>query len=468
MTLTRLRMDELVNAWVSDDTTPFQVALLAVFSGGPFLRPDGSVDVVRISAELAARARHVAPLRRRVVWTRFGQGRPVWAEDPHFDATAHIGTATLPPATDLPGWAANRILRPLDPDRPLWRAEVIDGLPDGRFALLIVVHHIVADGITGMTIAGSLLDTAPDAVVPPAPNRPVPPLPTGLDLIRDRTHVTWQTLRTAWPPHPLRFATRAAEQVRRVREAAALVSTTAPGTSLPRHIGPGRRLAVVGQPLEDLHRTGHALGVTLNDLLLEAVTGGLRTLFTSRGDDVEGLVLRASVPAATGQPGQVNGVLLAELPVGEPDRLRRLALINRTTTTRKEQIRAGATGLSDVLRMPRPLARLGMGWMRRFGSRRVNLFVSNVPGPGTPLWLAGARLHQAVPVPPLVQGVPLGIGALSYAGTFWMSVHTDAAVEDVHVLADAMRAEFEALRTAARFGHSLPDLRPRAALTAAS
>ena len=112
MALTRLRMDELVNAWVADRSTPFQIALLGVFDAAPFLRPDGTLDVPRIRRELVARARRVEALRRRVVWTRFGEGMPVWAPDPSFDPDRHVEGATLPAGADLATWAADRILRP--------------------------------------------------------------------------------------------------------------------------------------------------------------------------------------------------------------------------------------------------------------------------------------------------------------------------------------------------------------------
>ncbi|HZB20923.1 MAG TPA: wax ester/triacylglycerol synthase domain-containing protein, partial [Blastococcus sp.] len=90
MPLTRLRMDELVNAWVADRCTPFQIALLGVFDATPFLGTDGTLDVPRIRVELAARAHRVEALGRRVVWTRPGEGRPVWAADPAFDPARHV------------------------------------------------------------------------------------------------------------------------------------------------------------------------------------------------------------------------------------------------------------------------------------------------------------------------------------------------------------------------------------------
>src|SRR5689334_9128383 len=121
MVLSRLRMDELINAWVADDCTPFQIALLGVFDPGPFLLPDGAVDVARIRGELTRRARRVESFGRRVVWTRVGEGLPVWAPDPAFDPERHIEGTTLPAGVDLATWAADRIVRPLPLDRPLWR-----------------------------------------------------------------------------------------------------------------------------------------------------------------------------------------------------------------------------------------------------------------------------------------------------------------------------------------------------------
>src|SRR3954447_26715291 len=100
--LTRLRMDELVNAWVADRCTPFQIALLGVFDAAPFLLSDGALDVPRIRRELVVRARRVEAFRRRVVWTRVGEGMPVWAPDPSFDPSQHVEAITLPAGPAAP------------------------------------------------------------------------------------------------------------------------------------------------------------------------------------------------------------------------------------------------------------------------------------------------------------------------------------------------------------------------------
>jgi diacylglycerol O-acyltransferase len=441
-------MDELVNAWVADRFTPFQIALLGVFDARPFLRPDGGLDVARIRDALYLRARRVDALGRRVVWTRAGEGMPVWAPDPSFDPMRHIDAATLPAGADLATWAAGRILRPLPLDRPLWRAEIVDGLAGERFALIIVVHHVAADGLAGVALAGSLLDVRPDADPARAPARSVPPLPSHRELLRDHLHHLVATLRRARPlsgegPRRLR------ELIRQLREASTELSTRTSTTSLPRTVGPTRRLAVIRQPLDELRRTGHALGVTMNDLLLAAVTAGLRHLLAARGEDVAALVLRTSVPAATAAGTQASGIMLVDLPVADADPLRRLASIHATTTRAKRRLHSGPADVAGLVHLPIPLARLGMRWMRRFGGTRVNLFVTDVPGPTAPLWLAGARLLEAVPVAPLVQHVGLGVAALSYAGELAVSVQADGSVTDLDLLAQGMTDAFTAYREAA-------------------
>src|SRR6188472_4455403 len=132
--VTRLRVDVLMYAWFADRDTPMQMGLLALFDAQPFQHPDGTIEVARVRGELAARAANVAALRRRVVWTRLGEGRPFWVDDPRFDPLDHIDGTVLPTGAAVADWAANRSARLLDHDRPLWRAEIVTGLPEHRFA----------------------------------------------------------------------------------------------------------------------------------------------------------------------------------------------------------------------------------------------------------------------------------------------------------------------------------------------
>jgi diacylglycerol O-acyltransferase / wax synthase len=412
---------ELATLWVDDPAAPFHVALLCRFAAGPFMRPDGSVDTERVRAEVARRITGVPALGRRLT----GGRRPVWIREAVRPGD-HLQCVELPDGTDLLDWCSGRILAPLAPGRPLWRVDVI-GLPDGGFALLFVAHHVLVDGRRGAAVLRSLLDPPSRAAAGhPAPaGRPA----AGLPVAPNR----WELL----------------------RHALADLRARAPVTSLSRPVGHGRRIVEVRAGLAGLRTLEAVYGATVNDALLAAVTAGLRELLLRRGDAVDGLTLRASVPLSSGSAGQPEGMLLVPLPVSEADPLRRLAMIRETTTALKRRIRSGGGNVFDVLRLPIPLARAAVHLMRHVAGRRINLFVSDIPGPAEPLDLCGARLLSALPVAPLTANVPLGIAALSYGGTLFIGVNADAAVTDAQVLGDAMEREFGILATAAASGAPL-------------
>src|SRR5690349_10792797 len=160
-----LARSELVNLWVDEPVAPFQIALLGIFDAGPFRTAGGGVDTGRIREELARRTAALPAFRRRI---RTAGRRPSWVEDPTDEPSSHITCTALPEGTDHLDWAASRIVRRLDPDRPLWRIDVAT-LANGRFAVLIVVHHAVADGLRGIAMAAALLD--PTSLPPTPPSR---------------------------------------------------------------------------------------------------------------------------------------------------------------------------------------------------------------------------------------------------------------------------------------------------------
>ncbi|MCE3555148.1 WS/DGAT domain-containing protein [Pseudonocardia sp. RS11V-5] len=444
--LARLRLDELMYTWFGGDT-PMQIGLLGALEVGPFRRVDRTIDLERIRGELAVRAGRVASLHRRVVRTRLGEGRPFWVEDPAFAPLDHVEVTVLPAGTDLPSWAAARAARPLDPDRPLWRAEIVGGRAVEQPAVLVVVSHVLADGAAGVALAGALFDSGPEAVVQPVPvaTPSPPPLPSHRQLRGERRHEAAEALRRL-PRRPARRRPTGVHGLRQLHTAMAAFAGPEPITSLPRHIGPDRRLGIVREPLAPLRHCGHELGATVNDLVLAAVSEGLGALLTLRGENIPGLVLRAMVPATTGRADrQVGRMLVVGLPVGEPDPARRLTLIHDATSVGKARLREGPEDVSD-LRLPLPVARWVLCWARRAGSRRVTLAVTDVTGPSAPLWLTGSRLLSATPIAPLSPGVALSVAALSYAGELVVSVNADAAVTDLEVMTGGMERGFAALR----------------------
>jgi len=225
----------------------------------------------------------------------------------------------------------------------------------------------------------------------------------------------------------------------------------APRTSLNRPIGPGRRLALVRSSLELGKQIAHTHDATVNDVLMVAMAGGLRALLLSRGERVDDVMLRAYVPMSLhGEQlgkarGNLDGMMVVRLPVGVADPVRRLRMIAAETAQRRKLRRAVGGALFRFA----PLQRLFMRFMSR--QRWANTYAANVPGPSTPLYFAGARLLELFPLVPLTGNVTVGIGALSYADQFNITVVTDEdACPDIGVFAQGLR---DALRSLAE---SLP------------
>jgi WS/DGAT/MGAT family acyltransferase len=418
------------------------IALVGVLDE-PALAVSGDGDAVtvvgRVRAAVGANL-HRAPMLRRVLrQPGVGAGGPIWVDAPAFDLCRHVILARPDvPLTDdasFLGWCAGLSVIPLDRTQPLWRMDVVPGLPGGRVGVLVVLHHVVADGLRGVELVASLLDGVPresDGAVPAW--RPVP-APSRRDLARDNLLRRVAAVRRVRPSalrrsvHAVRALTR--EPGRR-----------APATFLGGVIRPHRQLIVLRFSLEELREAAHAQGCTINELLLAGVTAGLRDVLVERGECPDGLVLRASVPVGA-KRGREGGMFMAPLPVGTADADERLRAIVRVTRPRRERADQGVAG---IVTMPATLARLGVLWARHAATSHINLYVTNVPGPPGPLWLAGARLLDAVPLAPLVAGVRLSVTALSYDGRFVVSLLADDALDGLPVLAAGVRSTLSAPR----------------------
>ncbi len=217
------------------------------------------------------------------------------------------------------------------------------------------------------------------------------------------------------------------------------IATRAPRSSLNRPIGHDRRLTVVRADLDPVTDTAHRLRVSVNDVLLAAVAGGLHDLLRSRGERTTDLVLQAVVPIALPRrhedprEGNVLGQMTVPMPVGVADPVERLRAIAAETRRRKQ---------SAIPRRP-PVLRgraLQRGAMRLLEHQRsYNVYVANIRGPDTPLYLAGAELLDVLPVVPLMGNLTFGVGALSYAGRLAVVTVADAATcPDVDVFATGL------------------------------
>jgi diacylglycerol O-acyltransferase / wax synthase len=449
----RLGAGDLATLWAEEPATPFHIGLAGLLDRGPLVDEHGQLRLQELRAALEARLARVPELRRRIRWTGFGQGRPAVVDDHDFDIARHLTTVELT-GLDEPefwSWCANHTLQPLDRDHPLWRVILATGLAEGQVGVLVVMHHALADGIAGAGLAQRLLDPAPDTTVTAQPWLPTPPprpLTLAIDAIVSRLAAVATAIgRLPAAPRAVRAAARDAAATR------AALAQRAPAASLDHPIGLGRQLAVIRRPLAQLRQAGHAHGATVNDVLLTAVAGGLDELLVGRGEPVEGLELRVSVPV--GAPGRARNAggstpMVLPLPVGHLDpvsRLTRIASVTRAAKAGRDRHYRGV--LASPL-LPTSLLRLGIRWLRRHGGAKVNLYVTNVPGPPGPLWLAGARLQSAVPIAPLVAGVPVAVAALSYAGELVIAIQVDDALADLDTLAAGVANHLDQLTASGR------------------
>jgi diacylglycerol O-acyltransferase / wax synthase len=233
-------------------------------------------------------------------------------------------------------------------------------------------------------------------------------------------------------------------------------SAAAPALAGP--VGSRRRMAELRLALVALRRAAHDRQVTINDLLLAAVTPGLHDLLSGKGECRPAQVLRASVPVGA-HDDRAGGILVAPLPAGIDDSDERLRLICAQTRRRKQP---PDEGIAAILSMPPSLARLGVLWARHTASSHINLYVTNIPRPRQPLYLAGAQIADVAPLAPLVAGVPLSVTALSYSGVLAVSLLADSTAVDLTMLAAGVRRSFDDYRR----GRGSPSGRAEAAASA--
>jgi len=425
------------------DHAPLHMGSVAVFDGpAPEYR-----DLTRLFAAKLPRV----PRYRQVVSTVPGQIlRPVWADDEHFQIRHHVRQLKVPaPGGDeqLRALAAKLFARPLDLSRPLWEEWLLTGLADGRWAIVSKVHHCMADGIGGNDLMTLVFDTDPDAP-PPEPVSWVPaPGPSLADRAADqlRDTVTWPLRQLAEAPARLRqlgkpedlleYGRGLSEGTRRLAEPSARF--------LNGPIGPKRRWAWTTTSLTELKQIRRAHGGTINDVVLAVITGAFRDLLASRGKLTDGLVVRSLVPVSTRGPDEAGDVtnrvsaVLANLPAGEPDPLRRLTLIRQQMDSMKHRHQAvSAEILTAMLGVSAPIwLALGTQAAYRFPQPLVQTVTTNVPGPRIPLYVLGRRMAVLYPYVPIGNSVRISIAILSYLDTVSFGVTADYdAVPDVDIL----------------------------------
>jgi diacylglycerol O-acyltransferase / wax synthase len=445
---------------LEDGASHMHVASVMLFEGSP----PGYDDLL----EAIERRLHLVPrYRQRLAFVPLQQGRPKWVDDPHLNLRYHVRATALPPPGDedqLKELAGRVFAQQLDRDKPLWELWLVDGVEGDRFALLSKTHHALVDGISGVDIISVLFDTSPEPAAPTDPgDRWLPrPLPTRAQLLGEAL-----LERGTIPAEIARSVRAVLRGPRRVvegaRDAAVGVGAMAwaglnpaPTTPYNQPIGPHRRFTWVRADLGVVKGIKNELGGTVNDLVLSTVAGALGKHLRRRGQNTDGLELKAMIPVSVradverGALGNRVAAMMAPLPVWCQDPVARLDIVSEELKGLKSSGQAvGAQVLTQLTGFAPPTV---MGQAARAVSRQrmFNLVVTNVPGPQFDLYLAGRRMLDPFPMVPLAKNQALGIALLSYAGKINFGLVGDYDLMwDLDDFADDLRSSLEELAEAA-------------------
>jgi WS/DGAT/MGAT family acyltransferase len=419
-------------------------------------RPEGDFDPYQAAYErFDALIGRLEPMRRRLVEVPFKLDHPYWIDDPDFDLNFHVRHLGLAPpggADQLAEQVARIVGRKMDRSRPLWEAYVIEGLADGRWAMLTKTHHATIDGASGVLLLGMLTDPTPDTPMPDHVDWVGEEVPSDRDLLErtmrnlaanpvkgmrlslrmlrnlaeaagvDSVSAVAAQARDALKSVAIGGAVDTPEPVQRVR----IPLSPAPPTPFNRAVTPHRRFAMRSTALGNIKALKDASGCTVNDIVMAICTGALRE-YLLRHDALPEAPLRAMVPVSirTGEEedpwtNRVGGII-ADLPTHCDDPLDRLRLCHEAMKEAKLQMDVlPAEDIAELAQVAPPLAATAAMRLQsrlRLADRMnlpVNVVISNVPGPRNALYFAGAKMTNYIPVSTIADDMGLNITVHSY------------------------------------------------------
>jgi diacylglycerol O-acyltransferase len=425
---------------------------------------DRAPDRARLEAKVERGTRDIARLRQRAVTPPWRVAPPRWVVDPNFDMRYHVrwtnavGDGSLRALLDF---AAPIAMQSFDRARPLWEFTVVEGLADGKAALIQKVHHAVTDGVGGMKMAMMLLDLErePSGVEDPMPDAPEPEFYGPIDLLRDGlAHERRRQLGIAQRSvgqfvdaltKPAITAVSAASGVaslaRMMRPVFAPMSPIMTGRSL------SARFDVVSAPLSELKAAAKKADGRLNDAFVAAIAGGLARYHERRGAPVE--ALRMSMPinirAADSEVMGGNQFVPARfsVPMNIADPLERMRQVRELVATqRAEPALAFTEAVAGILnRLPTGITTQVFGGMLK----GMDFVTSNVPGAPIPVYLAGAQVEANYALGPL-SGAAINATLLSHLDDVFVGINSDpAAVPDPELLVECLEEGFAEVRKVA-------------------
>jgi diacylglycerol O-acyltransferase len=445
--------------YFENDVTPMHIGGAAVFEGPP---PTHDELVSRFEAKLPLVPRY----RQKVRFLPLNVGLPVWVDDPHFNIDYHVRRSAVPAPggrEELQNLVGRVMSQHLDRARPLWEAWAVEGLDDGRWAMVSKVHHCMVDGVSSIDLMSVLFDADANPArlaVAPWRSRPEPSIVElfAQSLAGALSPVERLTRMLAALRSPEETARRGIETVRAFASVASKLFPP-PETSLTGRYGPHRRWTSAHASLAEVKLVRRSLGGTVNDVVLAAITRGFRELLVGRGEKVDDRAVRTMVPVSVraeheqGAYSNRVSAVFADLPVGLEDPLARLAEIRRQMDGIKEW--KGAVAGERLVELagfsPPVLLAVGQRLAASIPQRSINTATTNVPGPQHPLYFAGRRMLESAPIVPLSASVRIAIGIFSYNGLLIFGITGDYdSVPDIDVLRRGIEAGVAELVEAAR------------------
>jgi diacylglycerol O-acyltransferase len=427
-------------AFLAMDTGPVpqQIGAVLVLGAG------AEFDLSRAEELIAQRISAIPRLRQRLVRVPPGCGRAIWVDDADFDVRRHVREVRCRYPYDqraLLDLAVTVVTEPLPRSRPLWSAVFITGLADNAVALVIVVHHVLVDGIGGLAVLANLVDhRIGHAASQPAvafPRRPPSVRRLAVDAVRGR----------------LRAVLRVPAAWRRLRVSMAAGGGLAPARAAPcslvQRTGPRRRFAVVRTDLANLRAAAHRHGGTVNDAVLSAIAGAVYRVLVSRGESIDTIAIAVPVAgrrsATPSELGNEVGPMLVTVPGAgtSSDRIRQVA----ATVRARKASAAGPPPIAVLGMLFRVAAALGAYHWYMNHQRRMHTLVSHVRGPEQPITFAGAPVKAIIPAAVGEAGnITVSFEVLSYAGTVTITAIADPdRFPDLSTLVDALQVELALL-----------------------
>jgi diacylglycerol O-acyltransferase len=448
----RLRPRDLAVLSGESATTPRHNATVEIFDPAA-----SGFDYTRLVELVGDRISFVPRYRQKIARVPGGLANPAWVDDPDFEIGYHVRRSALPrpgSADQLFELVARIVSRPLDRHRPLWEVYFIEGLEEGRVAVLSKSHEVLVDGVHTVDLAQVLLDRSPE----PRPMQhddwhPLSaPTPTGLlaDAVQDSV-TDLATVREA-ARASLDSALRSADALRSRVGAVAGALVGELGSRGPQgdhplggRLSQQRRVVTVRTSLSDYLDVRREHGGSVNDAILATVTGALRGWLLGRAESMRGVRhVRTVVPVSVSDRDLENTSLgspivayLVDLPVGEPSPVVRLHQVSYAFKAHEDTGRGvAANRLAGIAGFaPSTFHAIGARVAADEARRGFELSVTNVPGPQSPLYAAGARMVETYPVHPLLPGHALAIGVTSYDGHVFYGITADRdRIPDAHVI----------------------------------